>query len=42
MNYEFGKKLNIILLLEGNMNGQDKDIKKASMILRKIAEGRSE
>lgn len=29
---------NIILLLGGNKNGQDKDIKKASNILRKISE----
>lgn len=31
-------KLKMILLLGGNKNGQDKDIKKASTILRKISE----
>lgn len=29
----------VILLLGGNKNGQDKDIKKASSILRKISKG---
>ncbi len=37
--YGFIRKLNIILLLGGNKNGQDKDIKKATKIFRKIAEG---
>lgn len=32
------KETNVILLLGGNKNGQDKDIKKASNILRKISE----
>lgn len=33
------KETNVILLLGGNKNGQNKDIKKASNILRKISEG---
>ena len=37
--YGFVRKFNIILLLGGNKNGQDKDIKKATKIFRKIAEG---
>lgn len=37
--YGFIRKLNIILLLGGNKNGQDKDIKKAAKIFREIAEG---
>ncbi len=37
--YGFIKKINVILLLGGNKNGQDKDIKKAAKIFRKIAEG---
>src|SRR5262245_29182658 len=36
--YGFIKKFNIMLLLGGNKNGQDKDIKKAAKIFRKIAE----
>jgi putative addiction module killer protein len=35
--YALLPKSAIILLLGGNKNGQDKDIKKASTILRKIA-----
>lgn len=37
--YGFVRKFNIILLLGGNKNGQDKDIKKATKIFRKITEG---
>jgi putative addiction module killer protein len=40
--YGFIEKFNSILLLGGNKNGQDKDIKKASKIFRKIAESQSE
>ena len=40
--YGFIRKFNIILLLGGNKNGQDKDIKKATKIFRKIAEGKFE
>lgn len=36
--YVIVKETNLILLLGGNKNGQDKDIKKASNILRKISE----
>src|ERR1700722_18318634 len=34
--YGFIRKFNIVLLLGGNKNGQDKDIKKASKIFKKI------
>lgn len=37
--YGFIRKFNIILLLGGNKNGQNKDIKKAAKIFRKITEG---
>lgn len=37
--YVIVKETNVILLLGGNKNGQDKDIKKASKILRKISQG---
>jgi putative addiction module killer protein len=36
--YVIVKETNVILLLGGNKNGQDKDIKKASKILRQISE----
>lgn len=37
--YVIIKETNVILLLGGNKNGQNKDIRKASNILRKISEG---
>lgn len=37
--YGFVRRFNIILLLGGNKNGQDKDIKKATAVFRKISEG---
>ena len=37
--YVVVRETNMILLLGGNKNGQDRDIKKASNILRKISEG---
>ncbi len=36
--YGFIRKFNIVLLLGGNKNGQDKDIKKASKVFRKITQ----
>ncbi|HEY4832249.1 MAG TPA: type II toxin-antitoxin system RelE/ParE family toxin [Waddliaceae bacterium] len=36
--YALIPKTKVILLLGGNKNGQDKDIKKASSILRKISQ----